>query len=100
MVVKSDRATTPEVTLEEVTDPAEIERARAQWAQSDANWDWLRSRLVELAVGNRGRYLCVAGRQAFIADTPVEARRLAREAHPYDKGIISHYFRPSTLPVI
>jgi hypothetical protein len=100
MVVIFSRTPVPEVTVEIETDPVEIERSRAQQAQADANWDWLRSRLVELAVGNRGRYLCVAGQQAFIADTPVEARRLAREAHPDDKGIVSHYFRTSTLPLI
>lgn len=100
MVVILSQTAVPEVTMEVVTDPVEIERANAQWKQAEANRAWLWPRLVELAAGNRGRYICVAGREAFIADTPVEARKLAREAHPEDKGVISHYFRPSTLPVI
>ena len=100
MVVKTDLLNVPEVVIEEVTDPVENERARAHRARANANWEWFWPRVAELAVCNRGRYVCVAGQQAFIADTPVEAVKLAREAHPDDDGRIRYYFRPSNLPVI
>jgi hypothetical protein len=83
-----------------VTDPVASATALAQYDMANRNWAWLRTRLSELGSGNLGRYLCVAGQEPFIADTPEEARKLAKSAHPEDLGIITYRFRTTDRPMI
>jgi hypothetical protein len=47
-----------------------------------------------------GKFLAVAGQEAFLADTPEEAWALARAAHPDDDGAFSRYVRPPGGPRI
>ena len=80
--------------LEEVTDPDEIARHRRI---SEAGWrnsDWLASHWSELLPDVRGRFVAVAGQQAFVADTPEEAIALAQAAHPDGLGLIIQYVIP------
>jgi hypothetical protein len=100
MVRLTDTSPPPTITVGEVTNAAEIARARQRREQADRNWNWLRQHLEELAPANRGRYVCVAGEEAFIADDPAEARRLARAAHPDDEGSVLHRFRTPNRPLI
>lgn len=87
--------TTPEDGLFEITvetDPTINAAAVARHETASRNWDWLAENFRALAKGNEGRYVCVAGQQAFIADDPDEARRLATEAHPTEAAVICHRF--------
>lgn len=77
--------------LEEVTDPAEIARFRAQDERHKRNLHWLESHWASLLPYVRGRFLAVAGEEAFVADTPEEAWARARSAHPDDDGAFSQY---------
>jgi hypothetical protein len=81
----------PKVIIEEVTDPVEIARHRAQHEQFERNSDWLEDHWHELLPQARGKFIAVAGQEAFLADTPQDARRLAEAAHPSDKGIFVQY---------
>jgi hypothetical protein len=81
----------PQFTIEEVTDPAEIARSRAQDERFKRNSDWLQGHWADVLPQARDKFLAVAGQEAFIADTPEEARALARAAHPDDNGMFSLY---------
>lgn len=90
----------PRFVIEEVDDPVEVARSRAQAARARRNSDWLQSHWPELLPGVRGKFLAVAGQEAFIADTPEEAWALARAAHPEDDGALVQYVRPERGPRI
>jgi hypothetical protein len=77
--------------LEEVTDPIAIARGQAQHERAKRNGDWLQAHWADVLPQARGRFLAVAGQEAFIADTPEEAWAQARTAHPEDDGAISQY---------
>jgi hypothetical protein len=90
----------PHVTLEEVTDPTEIARGRAQIERARRNSDWLQTHWSDVLPQARGKFLAVAGQQPFLANTPKEAWALARAAHPEDDGAMCQYVRPEKGPRI
>jgi hypothetical protein len=92
--------TEPQLTIAEVNDPAEIARGRTQHERAKRNSDWLQAHWAVLLPQVRGRFVAVAGQEAFIADTPGEAWRMARAAHPEDDGAISQYVYPEGGPRI
>jgi hypothetical protein len=65
--------TTPAFIIEEVTDPNEIARAQAQDQRHRRNEKWLETHWADVLPRARGKFLAVAGQEAFIADTPAEA---------------------------
>jgi hypothetical protein len=79
------------VVIEEVTDPAEIAAARAQRERSDRNAAFLEAHAKEVNSRYRGKVICVAGEELFVADTPEEATALAKAAHPEDDGSFMRY---------
>jgi hypothetical protein len=74
------------IVIEEVTDPVELAKARAQREQFDRNAAWLQAHAHEVYSKNRGKYFCVAGEELFVADTADEAIAQAQSAHPEDDG--------------
>ena len=92
--------TTRPLVLEEVNDAAQWARARAQNERAERNYAWLEAHWAEVLPRARGRFLAVSGQEAFIADAPGEAYRLARAAHPEDDGAISQYVPPAGGPRI
>ena len=87
-----------QVTFEIETDPDETAESREVHRQGKLNSDWLQAHWADILPQARGKFLAVAGQEAFIADTHEEAR--ARTAHPEDKGAISQYVRASRGPRI
>jgi hypothetical protein len=87
----------PLFVIEEVTDPVEVERFRAQMTQHKRNSDWLASHWPDLLPQARGKVIAVAGREAFVADTPEEAVAQAA-AHPDDKGVLVQFVVPHPGP--
>lgn len=87
-------------TIEQVTDPVEDARFRAQHAQFERNSDWLQSHWADLLPQAIGKFLAVAGQEAYLADTPEEAWRLAKAAHPDDNGTLCQYVLPCQGPRI
>ena len=80
-----------QVIIEDVTDPAEIASARAQRERSDRNAAFLETHAKEVYTRHRGKCVCVAGEELFVADTPEEAMALAKSAHPEDDGSFMRY---------
>jgi hypothetical protein len=90
----------PKITLEEITDPVEIARARALDEQFRRNSDWLETHWADVLPQARGKFLVVAGQEAFIAETSEEAWLLAEAAHPEDNGSFVYHVRAERGPRI
>jgi hypothetical protein len=87
-------------TFEIETDPEEIAEGDAVRRQAKLNRDWLESHWADILPEARGKFVAVAGQEAFIADTDAEAWARAKAAHPEDRGAISRYVRASRGPRI
>jgi hypothetical protein len=74
------------VVMEEVTDPEELARARAQRERFDRNFAWLQAHAADVYARHRGECICVAGEELFVAPTPEAALALGQAAHPEDDG--------------
>jgi hypothetical protein len=90
----------PPFVIEEVTDPEEIARFRALTEKARRNRDWLQGHWGDLLPQALGRFVAVAGQEAFIADTSLEAKAHAVAAHPEDQGVIVQYVSPRKGPRI
>ena len=84
--------------IEEVSDPTEIARARAQDKRHRRNSEWLQAHWADVLPQARGKFLAVAGQEPSIADTPEKAWAWVDATHPEDDGVIVHYVRPETGP--
>src|SRR6266542_3803557 len=76
----------PSIIVSEVTDARQLAEARARRERYARNVAWLRAHAAEIYACHRGRCICIAGQELFVADTPKEALDLARAAHPDDDG--------------
>ncbi len=85
------------VVMEEVTDPGEIARARAQRERFDRNSTFLEAHAREVYTRHRGKCVYVAGEELFVADTPEGAIALAKAAHPEDDGSFIRYIPKEKL---
>lgn len=88
------------ITIEEVTDPVEIARHKAWYAKARRNSEWLEGHWPDLLPQAHGKFVAVAGQEAFIAESGEEAEALARAAHPDDEGLLSQYVFPPGGPRI
>lgn len=79
------------MVMQEVTDPLELEDARARREQFDRNVAWLQAQASKVYSMNRGRYICIAGQELFVADTARQALALGAAAHPDDRGSFVRY---------
>jgi hypothetical protein len=77
--------------MEEVTDPEELARARQQDERFQRNLAWMKAHASEVYSGHRGKYVCIAGEELFVAETPQQVRALANAAHPEDDGYFLQY---------
>jgi hypothetical protein len=85
------RATHVPLVVQEVTDPKELAHAREQDKRFELNWSWFEAHAAEIYSRYRGKCLCVAGQELFVADTPEEVLALATAAHPDDDGRFTRY---------
>ncbi|HJY82219.1 MAG TPA: hypothetical protein VKK81_14190 [Candidatus Binatia bacterium] len=90
----------PKFIIEEVTDPDEIARARAQDERHRRNSEWLQAHWADVLPQARGKFLAVAGQEPFIADTADEAWAWVDATHPEDNGAIVRYIRTEKGPRI
>jgi hypothetical protein len=82
------------LVIEEVTDPEEIARHQRVAEAGRRNSAWLEAHWGDLLPAARGKFVAVAGQEAFVADTPEEAIALAKVAHPDDPGRLIQYVIP------
>jgi hypothetical protein len=84
------------VTIEQADNLAAIARERDRVLSELArrNEEWLRAHWAEILPRARGKSLAVAGQEAFIADSDLEAQTMAQAAHPEDEGWIYTWVRP------
>ncbi len=87
----------PQLVLEEVTDPEELAKAHVQRQRFDRNAAWLQAHAKEVYTHHRGKCICVAGEELFVADTPEAVLALATTAHPDDDGYFLHYIPQEKL---
>jgi hypothetical protein len=79
------------IVMEEVTDAEQLARARRQREQFDRNSAWLQAHIVEVYAAHRGKCICIAGEELFVAATTKEAIAQATAAHPDDEGWFTRY---------
>ncbi len=79
------------LVMEEITDPDELAKARAQRERFDRNTAWLQTHAAEVYRRYRGKCICIAGEELFVADSPEQAQALAAAAHPEDDGRFLRY---------
>jgi len=79
------------IVMEEVTDPEELAKARAQDERFARNSAWLQAHIPEVYSRYRGKCVVIAGQELFAADAPEEAWALATAAHPEDDGSFIRY---------
>lgn len=84
--------------VEDVIDPDEIRRSHTQDQRHRRNSDWLQAHGANVLPQARGRFVAVAGQEAFIAETPTEAWAWVDSFHPEDTGAIVRYIRASIGP--
>ena len=88
------------LVIEEINDPAAIARHQAQDERASQNSAWLQAHWSDLLPQARGKFLVVAGQEAFLSDVLDEALAQARAAHPDDHGALAQYVLPRTGPRI
>ncbi len=88
------------LTFDIEIDPERIAQSRAQSERFQRNSDWLQAHWPDLLPQARGRFLTVAGQEAFIADTIEESQAIARAAHSDDNGSFGQYVFPGRGPRI
>jgi hypothetical protein len=76
------------IVIEEVTDPQELAKARAQDERFERNLRWFTKHASEIYAVHRGKCVCVAGKELFVADAPQDAVALARVRHPEDDAFL------------
>lgn len=86
--------------MEELTDPQELASARARREQFDRNVAWLQAHAAEVYPRHRGRFICIAGEELFVANTAREALALGAQAHPEDQGSFVRYIPHERVPRI
>jgi hypothetical protein len=90
----------PPLVMSIVTDPVELQKARQRRERAERNSAWLQAHVPDIYSQHRGKCICVAGEELFVADTPEEAFALARAAHPEDEGILTRYIYKEKVPRI
>ena len=67
------------ILMEEVTDPVESQKAREQAERFERNWTWFEAHAAKIYAEHRGKCVCIASKELFVADTPEEALAMAVE---------------------
>jgi hypothetical protein len=79
------------LAMVEITDAQEAAKMKAQRERFRKNSDWLQAHIPEVYAQHRGKHICVAGQELFVADTAPQVVAMARQAHPHDDGLLLRY---------
>lgn len=86
------------IAIEDVSDPVEVNRHRESREHFARNSKWLQEHWNDVLPRARGRFIAVAGEEAFIADTGETAWQWVAEQHSEDKGPLVQFVLPSEGP--
>lgn len=81
----------PPIEIEEIVDSEELAVARLQRQRFDRNMQWLQDNINSVYRQHRGRFICIASQELFVADRVEDAIALAESAHPEDDGRFTRY---------
>lgn len=84
--------------VEDVTDPVEIARIHAVIGQAERNSAWLESHWDDLLPEAHGKFIAIAGQEAYIASSAEEAWAWAKRMHPDDVGALVEFVLPPGGP--
>ena len=73
-------ATSTPLHMFEVTDPQEIAKIQAQRERFRMNSQWLQAHIPQVYAQHRGKHICVAGQELFIADTAPDDFTISTQA--------------------
>ncbi len=79
------------ISMERLTDTGELAKAQTQRERFNRNAAWLQAHVSEVYSQYRGKCICVAGEELFVADSAKDAIALATVAHPDDDGWFTRY---------
>ena len=79
------------IHMQEETESKERVNLLLQREQFDRNSAWLQNHISEIYTQHRGRCICVAGQELFVAENATDAIAQATAAHPEDKGWFTRY---------
>ena len=86
------------LTIENISDSDVISRARIQDERHRRNSSWLQRHWSDMLPQARGKFVAVAGEEAYIAASPAEAWDWVKREHPEDNGAIVRYVRTELGP--
>jgi hypothetical protein len=99
MIQQVGKSTEQSLEMFEVTDPAELAAADVRRRYFDKNSAWLQAHIGEFQDPKLGgKFLCVAGEEAFVGDSAEEVIARARAAHPDDVGFFTSYIPREKVP--
>src|SRR5436305_339258 len=79
------------IVMSETSDPAMLAEMTAQEERFRRNSKWLQAHVPSVYAQHRGKFICIAGGELFVADTTEEVLARARAAHPEDDGLLLRY---------
>ena len=102
MIIEKPAGVLGKVTVEfgDLPTGSEAEVIRARQERARRNSQWLQAHWDQLLPQALGRFVAVAGEDAFIADTPQQAWAWAAEKHPQDDTATVQYVNPHIGPKI
>ena len=100
IIAKGKAVDQPHFAIDEVDDPSQVARCRAEYEMAKRNSDWLQAHWGDLLPQAYGKFVAVAGQEAFVADTPEAAWAWAAATHPEDTEALVQYVRPPSGPRI
>lgn len=86
------------MVVEEVDDPQKLARFRYGQVRFEANRDWLESHWQDVLPQAAGRFLAVAGQEAFVTDSIDAAWKWVEEHHSDDEGAFVRFVRSQQGP--
>jgi hypothetical protein len=90
----------PKLTVEFGPPSADASKVLARMGRAQRNSEWLQAHWGDLLPQTLGKYVAVAGEEAFIADSPGQAWAWARQTHPEDDSATVQYVNPQQGPKI
>jgi hypothetical protein len=86
------------IEMQPESDPDQRDRAQKRRQQFDRNSEWLESHVSTIYAQHRGKCICIAGQEVFVADSANDAIAQATVAHPEDEGWFTRYIPKEKVP--